>query len=237
MEIVSLGDSAVVIRLSSDFQAAPEQALRAVVATQQALEATAIPGLLECAPAYDSIGLFFDLDQVARAAPIADDLTEFIRQRVRCALACHQASDNTPTQHDIHEIPVCYDSAFALDMAAVAQHTGISAPDIVAKHTGAEYRVHSIGFMPGFPYLGGLPPELATPRRANPRTSVPAGSVAIGGTQTGIYPAQSPGGWNVIGRTPLRLFDPGADPPVVLQVGDRVRFVPVGRAEFGRICG
>jgi inhibitor of KinA len=114
----------------------------------------------------------------------------------------------------------------------VARHTGFSAEEVIQRHTAAEYRVHCIGFSPGFPYLGGLPPELATPRRATPRKIVPAGSVGIGGAQTGVYPLPSPGGWHLIGRTPCQLFSVEKSPPAMLRTGDRVRFRSITREEF-----
>ncbi|HEX2779923.1 MAG TPA: 5-oxoprolinase subunit PxpB [Gemmatimonadaceae bacterium] len=130
------------------------------------------------------------------------------------------------------EIPVCYEGELAPDLEEVARHTGMSSRDVVRLHSAAEYVVHMIGFVPGFPYLGGLDARLATPRRAEPRTRVPAGSVGIGGAQTGVYPIASPGGWQLIGRTPLRLFDARRESPSLLHVGDRVRFRVVTRREF-----
>jgi KipI family sensor histidine kinase inhibitor len=121
------------------------------------------------------------------------------------------------------EIPVHYDGP---DLGDVATHCGLDADDVVRRHAAAEYVVYFIGFQPGFAYLGGLDPSLHTPRRAAPRTLVPAGSVGIGGAQTGIYPLATPGGWQLIGRTTLPLFDPQAEPPTLLAPGDRVRFVP-----------
>ena len=131
-------------------------------------------------------------------------------------------------------MPVCYDPQFALDLETVAQHCDLSPNEIVERHAAARYQVRCVGFIPGFPYLSGLPSTLATPRRATPRTAVPAGSVAIGGGQTGIYPLVSPGGWNIIGRTPLRLFDVEREPAVLLAAGDRVRFVAITPEEFAQ---
>ncbi len=124
------------------------------------------------------------------------------------------------------EIPVWYGGDAGPDLAEVARHTGLSCAEVIACHSAADYRVYFLGFQPGFAYLGGLPDCLATPRRTQPRILAPAGSVGIGGSQTGIYPANSPGGWQLIGRTPLRLFDPQGEPPSLLLPGDRIRFVP-----------
>ena len=142
------------------------------------------------------------------------------------------AQRKTKAASALIEVPVCYDSEFALDLEDVARVAGLPAVEIVRRHAGAAYRVNCVGFTPGFPFMSGLPSELATPRRATPRKEVPAGSVGIGGAQTGIYPRNSPGGWNVIGRTPLRLFDVQRDPPALFRAGDRVRFRQISREEF-----
>lgn len=133
-------------------------------------------------------------------------------------------------------IPVCYGDEFGPDLLEVAAHAGITHHEVVARHTATEYTVAMLGFAPGFPYLLGLDPALHVPRRANPRTRVPAGSVAIGGAQTGIYPRELPGGWHLIGRTPLTLFDPDRKPPCLLAPGDRVRFRAINADEFARLA-
>lgn len=122
------------------------------------------------------------------------------------------------------EIPVVYGGSGGPDLGNVAAHTGLSVDEVIARHSGGEYVVYFIGFMPGFAYMGGLAPELATPRHTTPRVSIPAGSVGIGGEQTGIYPMASPGGWQLLGRTSLQLFDPRQAAPTLLRPGDRVRF-------------
>jgi KipI family sensor histidine kinase inhibitor len=134
------------------------------------------------------------------------------------------------------EIPVCYGGECGPDIAAVAEHAGLLRDAVIARHTAAEYTVAMLGFAPGFPYLLGLDPSLQMPRRATPRTRVPAGSVAIGGAQTGIYPRELPGGWHLIGRTPLVLFDPQRELPCLLAPGDRVRFHAIEADEFGRLA-
>lgn len=141
--------------------------------------------------------------------------------------------DAAPRVARLVEIPVSYEGAdLSPDLADVAAAHGISPGEVVARHTAAEYVVHMLGFLPGFAYLGGLDPLLHTPRRATPRTRVPAGSVGIGGAQTGVYPLESPGGWQLIGRTPVTLFDAARDEPALLRAGDRVRFAPVAREAY-----
>ncbi len=130
------------------------------------------------------------------------------------------------------EIPVCYADEFAPDLAELAAGHGLPVEDVIRIHSSAEYRVRMIGFSPGFPYLAGLPETLATPRRSTPRLKVPAGSVAIGGRQTGIYSLETPGGWHIIGRTPLAMFRPDLSPPCLLSAGDEVRFVRLSREQF-----
>ncbi len=134
------------------------------------------------------------------------------------------------------EIPVCYEAAYAPDLAAVAMATSLTAEEVVRLHVTSPHRVLMIGFTPGFPYIGGLDERLAVPRRATPRARLEAGSVAIANGQTSIYPFATPGGWNLIGRTPLRLFDPARNPPSLLQAGDRVVFVPIPEQEFARLA-
>ncbi len=130
------------------------------------------------------------------------------------------------------EIPVVYGGESGPDLEDVARYAGMAPERVVELHASAQYLVYFLGFSPGFPYLGGLPAALAVPRLEAPRTRVPAGSVAIGGGQTGIYPVESPGGWRIIGRTPLLMFDSRQDPPALLAMGDRLRFVPVHEARL-----
>ena len=139
-----------------------------------------------------------------------------------------------PRDAEAIEIPVCYGGEFGPDLDAVATHCGLEPAEVSARHAAGDYRVAMLGFMPGFAYLLGLDESLHMPRRASPRTRVPAGSVAIGGAQTGIYPRELPGGWQLIGRTPLTLFDPSQAEPALLRPGQRVRFRAIDAAAFAR---
>jgi inhibitor of KinA len=132
-------------------------------------------------------------------------------------------------------LPVCYGGAFGPDLLDLARHCGLGPEEVVARHTGACYQVYLLGFAPGFPYLGGLDPALAAPRRATPRILVARGSVGIAGLQTGVYPLDTPGGWQIIGRTPLALFDAGRAEPCLLRPGDRLRFTAIDAAGYERL--
>jgi KipI family sensor histidine kinase inhibitor len=216
MEIVPLGDSALVVRV--------DDSLGTVLNTLRKLEAANIPGVSDIAPAFASVALFFDSPGKLEAGSEA----------VGAALRKRRRSAKPIAKPRLIEVPVCYGAEFAVDLEAVAKHCGCAPNEVVARHSAGRYVVRCVGFVPGFPFLSGLPAKLATPRRATPRAAVPAGSVAIGGAQTGIYPLRSPGGWNIIGRTPLRLFDVTREPAALLAAGDRVRFVHIDRKEFER---
>jgi inhibitor of KinA len=203
-----LGDSALLIRLGDRIDDAINDAAIAL--------AERLRERFDAAPAYASVCVRFAPDH----PPDADTLLATIDESLSELRSVHG-------KHVI-DIPVRYGGEFGPDIADVAAHTQRSIDDVIARHAGAVYTVAMLGFMPGFPYLRGLPTELATPRRATPRTHVPAGSVAIGGAQTGIYPRELPGGWQLIGRTSLELFDATRDEPALLRAGQRVRFVPVG---------
>jgi inhibitor of KinA len=231
MRIEPLGDSALIVRVVDDFAADPEASLNAVLAVLRSLEVAAIPGITELAPAYSTVGVFFDVAEIARASP-GFEPSEWLAEKIESVLKVGSAEGEGGVEPRLIEIRVCYDRDFALDLDDVARTTGLDAAEVIERHSSAVYRVACVGFIAGFPFLSGLPSELATPRRSVPRKEVPAGSVGIGGAQTGVYPRTSPGGWNLIGRTPMRLFNVQHDPPTILQAGDRVRFRRISREEF-----
>lgn len=183
------------------------------------LRANPIPGTLDIVAAYATVAIHFD------PVVVGDGAYARIAAALRDRLASLDPAEDRSVRNV--EIPVRYGGEWGPDLEVVAANTGMSQGDVVRLHAAGDYLVHMIGFAPGFPYLGGLDPRLACPRRDEPRTAVPAGSVGIGGSQTGVYPLESPGGWQIIGRTPLALFDAGRDPPALLRPGDRVRFVPL----------
>lgn len=206
--IAPLGDAALTITLTDTISPAAEWRVHTAL---DALRAR-LGAEVELVPGYTTIAVHY---------PAADWTFASIRDAVMPVL---RALPDTRPLHPgpLIEIPVWYDGP---DLEDVARATGLAVDAVIGRHAGGEYRVALLGFVPGFAYLGGLDPALALPRRSTPRPRVPAGSVAIGGGQTGVYPAATPGGWHLIGRTTVPMFDPTRSPPALLAVGHRVRFV------------
>lgn len=225
-----LGEQGLLVRVGRRI----DRALQLMVLELDArLREKPFAGMTETVPAYASLAVYFDAWVVYRAVGGQGDRLPFelVCEHVRDLLASPDGAD-VSVENRIVDIPVCYGGAYGPDLDAVAHYTGLTPEEVVRRHTAGEYAVYMIGFLPGFPYLGGLDERLATPRRGTPRLVVPAGSVGIAGAQTGVYPLESPGGWQLIGRTPIRLFRPEADSVSLLQAGDRVRFTAIGAAEF-----
>ncbi len=219
--ILPAGDAALTIEFGESID--PDINDRVLAFVGQ-VESLGLPGIVEVVPAYRSATVYYD-PLVIDAAPLGERLQTF---STGMPLRAGQAPRTV-------EIPVAYGDEFGPDLPAVAAFAGLSIDDAVALHSSVEYRCYMLGFSPGFPYLGPVPGAIAMPRLAEPRATVPCGSVAIAGSQTGIYPHESPGGWRLIGLTPLRLFDPMRPQPFLIQAGDRVRFVPVQRDEYERL--
>jgi KipI family sensor histidine kinase inhibitor len=211
---VPLGDSAVTIVIGEGIS---RELSREVLRLAEALRSASIAALAEVVPAYASLTLFYD--------PLAvtyDELLEKVRPVVERSRAGRGSANSEPGR-TIH-IPVRYDGE---DLAEVAERTGHTTDEVVSLHSSREYHVYIVGFVPGFAYLGELHPSLVLPRRSVPRKRVPAGSVAVAEAQTGIYPFPTPGGWHLIGRTDVQMFDAASKEPALLRVGDRVIFDPV----------
>lgn len=207
--IAPAGDAALLVTLSESIDA---QVLGQVLALDAALDGRRLRGVLRPVPAYASLLCPFD--------PSLIDGTE-LEQQLR---ELEPTIAPQPPEGTLHRIPVHYDGP---DLDRVAEHARLTRPQVIEAHAGREYLVYAIGFAPGFTYAGEVEPALATPRLPSPRSAVPAGSVGIAGRQTGIYAVESPGGWNLMGRTDLRLFDSAADQPTHIRAGDRLRFEPV----------
>lgn len=216
------GDSAVSVELGEGIDL---EVNRRVHALGRALAARGHPGVVALNPAYRALFVEYDPRRCS-----FEELALLVEQ-------ADQAPDLEAAHGAEMEIPVCYGGELGPDLEEVAAFHGLEPGRAVELHGAPVYHVYLVGFTPGFPYLGGLDPRLHTPRRATPRERVPAGSVGIADRQTGIYPIESPGGWQLIGRTPLRLFDLGREPPFLVPAGARLRFRPISREEYDRLAG
>ncbi len=213
------GDSAVAVIFGDKID---ESINKKVHAVANAIEKASPDWLIEVVPTYTSIYVYYD--------PLKLDY-----QEVLTAIKPFLSAEPRDEKPRIVEIPTVYGGEFGPDIEFVAQHNGLTVEDVIEIHSKPLYRVYMLGFTPGFAYLGGMDERIATPRLERPRLKVPAGSVGIAGKQTGIYPLESPGGWRLIGRTPLRLFNPEKDPPTLLQPGDHIKFVPITEDDFREI--
>lgn len=222
--IEQLAEDALLLRFGDRIDADINARVHAAART---LRAGNLPGLIDVAPAYATLLVRFD-----PSAQAIGELRRVLSETLRPDIL--ESSMASGVAREI-VVPACYGGRHGPDLEAVAAHAHRAPDEIVARHAASRYTVAMLGFAPGFPYLLGLDPALHAPRRADPRTRVPAGSVAIGGAQTGIYPRELPGGWQLIGRTPLALFDPGRDPPCLLAPGDHVRFRAIDAGEFERL--
>lgn len=230
IQLAPLGDRAVMITLGNAINEATHRRVRAVTAR---LADRPPAGVVDVVPAFASVAVHYDplvLADGAASSPYAA-----MAAALETLLA--DVTDDALPPPRLVDIPVCYGGELGPDLESVAARHQLDVDEVVRIHAAGDYLVYMVGFMPGFAYLGGLSERIVTPRRPNPRTAVPAGTVGIGGQQTGVYPLESPGGWNLIGRTPLRIFDITRDEPSLLATGDHVRFLPISLAEFHERSG
>lgn len=220
-KILTASDSSLCVEFGS---AISEEINAQVRSFTLAVEAARLPAVVELVPTYRSVLVHYR-PEVMGYARMYEQLTRILNGLTAVEL---------PPAGEIR-VPVLYGGEFGPDLENVARLHGLGEEEVVALHTAPEYLIYMLGFLPGFCYLGGLDPRLHTPRLTAPRTSIPAGSVGIAGAQTGVYPLPSPGGWQLIGRTPLRLYDPHRSRPILLDAGMRLRFYPIDRAEFDRL--
>ena len=222
MRFLPAGDLAVSAELGEEISAEVNTRVRAL---EYLVDQKALPGVVETVPSYRSLLVYYDPSVVGYDALCAQ----------LAALAEQATTTAMPPAREV-ELPCCYEGELGTDLEAAAARLGLSVDELVALHAGAEYLVYFIGFTPGLPYMTGAPERLTIPRLDTPRVKVPAGSVAIGGTQCCIYSVESPGGFWLLGRTPVRLYDPDAAEPILLRPGDRVRFHQIDRREFDEVA-
>ena len=218
VEIFPLGESGLVVRFGETINMTVHHRICGL-----ATHLTEFPlqGVIEFVPAYTTLTIYYDLWKTS-----FDELAEALKS-LPLNLPEVQEADRP-----LIELPVCYGGEFGPDLEFVARQHSLTTDDVIDLHSSVNYRVYLIGFAPGFPYLGGMSTRLATPRRESPRLSIPAGSVGIAGEQTGVYPIETPGGWQLIGCTPWKLFLPEQTPPIRFTVGDQVRFRPITQETF-----
>jgi inhibitor of KinA len=220
VRFLSAGDRALVVEFGDHIERTLSDD---VLRLDASLSSNRLGGVVETVPTFRSLMVHYDPLVTTRA-----DLEAAIASRLDRARALRTAAT-------LWRVPVCYDGEFAPDLVEVARLTGLAPSEVTALHSGTRYHVYMLGFLPGFPYMGDLPGRLALPRRADPRVRVPAGSISIATTLTAIYPYESPGGWHLIGTTPIRLFDCERVPPALFAPGDTVLFEPIDATAFASI--
>ncbi len=226
-KLLSLGDNAITVQFGDKISLANHLKVRQLCTH---LDTYPIKGMMEYIPTYNSVTIFYDLIELNHRCNNKQLPFEMIEQTLKELL--ENLSDAKLENKTQVEIPVCYDAEFSPDLKFVADYHDISLEEVIRIHTAKIYYVYMLGFSPGFPFLGGLCKNIATPRKESPMLAIPAGSVGIAGQQTGIYPIQSPGGWQIIGRTPLKLFQPEKEPPTLLKAGDTITFKSISIDEF-----
>ncbi len=220
--IKAAGDSSLLLQFGNKID--PDINAR-ISATVQLMREQQIEGVVDIIPAFCSLLINYDPRVISYAS---------IRTRMERILSMEIAAGSRKKK--IFEIPVCYGGSFGPDLPAIAEHAGLSEQEVIDIHSGTDYLIYMLGFLPGFTYLGGLDERIHTPRLANPRIRIPEGSVGIGGSQTGIYPMDSPGGWQLMGMTPVRTYDPNRDTPILVEAGDYIRFVAIDTDTYESIA-
>lgn len=223
--IFSVGDSAMTVELGAVIDPGIN---KLVLSVANQLTRYPFTGIKDIVSAYSTVTVYYDPIQVSLKSQAVSP-HQWVKEQL--AEACEKADPDFVPDAASHRIPVCYDPAFGTDLAELSDRLGLSMDEIVQMHLSVSYRVYMIGFLPGFPYLGEVPPALITARKQKPAT-VKAGSVAIAGSQTGIYPFEGPGGWNIIGITPFKFFNTSDAVPVPLKAGDMVEFYSIKKDEY-----
>ncbi|CAN5422668.1 5-oxoprolinase subunit PxpB [soil metagenome] len=222
--IYSNGDHAISVSFGNEISIATH---KKVIALFHQLKSAEINGVKDIIPAYTTFTIVYDIQIIKKQTQLS--VYAYMHEKLECLL---KATEVQPALYPCVEIPVCYDAVFGIDLPAMSAQKKMPVEEIIQIHASTQYLVYMLGFLPGFAYMGTVDDRIATARLSTPRTHVAAGSVGIAGNQTGIYPLDSPGGWNIIGRTPLLLFNTTKEQPCLLQPGNRIKFVPINKEEF-----
>ena len=221
IRILTAGDSSLLIEFGNEISPEINRRIAAVV---ELMREQHIEGVVDVIPAFCSLLVNYD-PRVAGYEKMKKRLESLVRVDIKVG----------QTKRKIFEIPVLYGGEYGPDLASIADHAGISEDEVVLIHSSKDYLIYMLGFLPGFCYLGGLDERIHTPRLSNPRLRIRAGSVGIGGSQTGIYPLDSPGGWQLMGMTPIKTYDPEREIPILVEAGNYIRFVPIDEEQYKRI--
>jgi KipI family sensor histidine kinase inhibitor len=221
IQILTEGDSSLLVEFGKEIS---PDINRKISATVQLLKEQHIEGVVDLIPAFCSLLINYDPRVISY---------EEISERIQAIIKLDAKAGEQKKK--IYEIPVCYGGKYGPDIANIAEHAGLTEEEVIKIHSSRDYLIYMLGFLPGFCYLGGLDERIHTPRLANPRIKINAGSVGIGGSQTGIYPLDSPGGWQLMGMTPVKTYDPERETPILVEAGDYIRFVPIDEEEYDRI--
>lgn len=222
ISIKPLGDSALIVQLDTVVSKAVHDKVMNFI---QVIENNPFTGFVEAVPNYNNVAVFYNPIKVYQAYNVTETIFNTVSNLIKKYVT--QVSSSKKNTSSLVEIPVLYGQEFGPDLENVANLNQLTKEKVIQIHSGNDYLVHMIGFAPGFPFLGGMNENIATPRKDAPRPSIPAGSVGIAGKQTGVYPFESPGGWQIIGRTPIELFLPKESPPTLIKAGDTIRFIPI----------
>ncbi len=221
IRIAAVGDCALLIEFGNEIKPEINRKITTVV---QLLKAQKIEGVVDMIPAFCSLLINYD-PRIVSFEVMKERMEKLVKMEVKAGVQ----------KKRVYEIPVCYGGKYGPDLETIAKHADLSPEEVIHIHSSRDYLIYMLGFLPGFCYLGGLDERIHTPRLANPRVKISAGSVGIGGSQTGIYPLDSPGGWQLMGMTPVKTYDPDREKPILLEAGDYIRFIPVEEEEYLRL--